>query len=178
MSDASTRVISSKNVYKAKLFDVNEVTLDENGRQVIHHIVKRDPTVVIFPVTKDDKIYLIRQYRYLLGKRSLEAVAGFIDEGETPMQAAKRELKEETGISANVWEHMITLDMSASVIDAKAHLFLAKDLELGESNPEKGEEDIELVLLPIQEAVQKIQTGEIHFAATSTGLLLIKNMMR
>ena len=178
MSSKTTDILSSKLVYKAQLFDVEEVKVKyQTGRMATHHVVRRHPTVIVFPVTDKKEIYLIKQYRYMFEQTTIEAVAGFIDPGETPMQAAKRELKEETGITAGSVEEIVKLDMSASVFDAKAHLFLARDLEFGEAQPEDGE-DIELIKMPLSEAIKKIVTGEIHISATVAGLLMIERLLK
>src|SRR6185437_7183126 len=110
--------------------------------------------------TDKKEMYLISQYRYTLKSNSLEAVAGFIDEGETPLQAAKRELKEETGMTASSWEEIGKLEIAGSVVRGQTYLFLARDLEIGEAEPEE-DEDITLLKMPIKEAVTKVFGGEI-----------------
>ncbi len=117
MSDANCEIISSKPVLSAKLFDVNQLTIQfSNGNTAVHHIVDRHPTVCVLPLTDKYEVYFVKQYRYLLQKVTLELMAGFINEKESPLAAAKRELAEETGIQAIQWEELVTADLSASVI--------------------------------------------------------------
>jgi len=178
MRDAKPDIISSKSVFKAKLFEVDELSIKyPTGRAVTHHLVKRDPTVVVFPITPKGEVYLVKQYRYMLKKITLEALAGFIDEGETPLQAAKRETKEEAGIQAGSWEEMIRMDMAGSVVDAPVHMFLAQDLEIGESAPEE-DEDIEVVKMSLKEALQNVFSGEITTSATIAGLLMLEKLLK
>src|SRR5260221_2059827 len=178
MSECNIDVISSKPILQAKLFSVEEYKIKlKNKREVIHTVAKRKPTITVFPLTDAHEVYLIHQYRYLLKATILEAVAGFINEGETPMQAAKRELKEETGIRAMSWGEIGRLGLSASVFKGETHIFLARDLELGIPEPEE-DEDIELVKLPLEKAVEKIFTGEIAIASSVAGLLMVEKLLK
>lgn len=170
------KILSQKIVLKAKLFDVKELKIKNNDRERVHHIAERHPTVSVFPVTQNLDIYLVSQYRYMLKKQTLEAMAGFIDKNETPLDAAKRELKEETGITANYWEKFAQIEMSASVFRSVAHLFLAKDLKEGVAHPEEGE-DVKLVKMSFEEALKKVMIGEINHAASMTGILLLDKLM-
>src|SRR5690348_13464057 len=97
------RVISQKTVFQAKLFHVEELTFEENGKTSFHHNVIRHSTVSVFPLTDSYEIYLISQYRSLYASILYEATAGFVNDKEDPLSAAKRELKEETGIIAKRW---------------------------------------------------------------------------
>lgn len=171
-------VISKKKVLKAKLFEVEELELSyPNGKTTSHLIAQRSPSVCVFPITKNFDIYLISQYRYLLGKETLEAVAGFIDEDETALKAARRELKEEAGIEASQLEEIARLNLSSSVFIIMSHLFLAKGLEVGRAMPEE-EEDIKLIKMSIKEAVKKVMSGEISDASTVSGILLLEVFRR
>lgn len=172
------KILSQKTVLKAKLFNVKELKIEfANGRQRIHHIAERKPTVSVFPVTDTQEIYLVSQYRYLLKKRSLEAMAGFVDNKETPLDAAKRELSEETGITANYWKELAEIEMAASVFRSVAHLYLAKDLKKGVAHPDEGEE-ISLIKISLDEAVRKVILGEINISATVIGILLLDKLKR
>lgn len=178
MSKCNIDGVKSKNILKAFAFDVEEYDISlTSGKEVIHTVVKRHSTVTALPVTDDGYVYLVKQYRYLFEKWMLEGVAGFVDEGESPLNAAKRELKEETGIVAGSWEEIAKLDLAASVIKAGVHVYLARDLEFGQAEPEEDEE-IELVKMPLKEAIEKIFQGEITLSATVTGLLMIEKLLK
>ncbi len=145
---------------------------------VIHHQVERLPTVDIFPLTDTYELCLVSECRPMLGKTILSVPAGFMDkENEIPLQTAKRELQEELGITANQWEKLQTVELGNSVIHAKAHFFLAKDLTFGAPSPEE-DERITLVKLPLSEAVQKVMAGEISGVCSMTGILLLDRLRR
>lgn len=177
MSD--TKVLSAKSVFQAKLFDVEEYHLHlPSGRNVTHHVAQRLPVVVIFPITNKNEIYLVSEYRYMLGKTILSAAAGFMDKGgEKPLDTAKREAKEELGITASQWEQFATVEMAASVFHGQAHLFLARDLQIGEMELEE-DEQIEVVKISLDEAVQKVMASEINNSATMIGILMLERMRK
>lgn len=169
---------TEKKVFSSSLFQVNSMQLVySNGDKVTHDIAIRKPTVAIFPLTDTYELYLIAQYRPLLKKVTLEAVAGFIDGKETSLQAAKRELQEETGITAMQWEMLTTIDLAASVFKAQSHLFLAKGLDLGKPHPDIHEE-IEIIKMPLSQAAQKVLTGEITLSSSIIGILLLEKLRK
>ena len=169
-------ILSAKTVFTANLFEVVEKEIQlENGKILTHHNVERHPTVIVFPITPTYEIYLIKEYRYLLGKTVLEACAGFMNPEEKALAAAKRELQEETGIVAGQWEKLTTIEMASSVIHSQSHLFLAKELEVGTPQPEE-DEIIEVVKLPLDEAVKKVMTGEISSSSTIIGIMMLDKL--
>lgn len=171
------KVVSTKTVYKSKFFKVEEQEIVlSNKKKLSYSIVKRDPVVVVIPITSDNEIFLVSQYRTLHRKQTLEAVAGHVDKGETPLEAAKRELKEEAGIEAMHWEEIAKMDVSGSIVQAEAHVFLARDLKIGEASPDD-EEDITLIKLPLEDAVKKVLSQEISTASSMTGILMLDKLL-
>src|SRR3990167_4972796 len=125
-------IISKKKIAGSGLLSFYEVNLQlPTGKIKTHFNAERVPTVSVFPVTEDNKICLISQYRYIFNRNMLESVAGTTDKGETPLSCAKRELKEEAGIIAHHWEELTKIDLAGSYIKAKVSIFLAKDLTFG-----------------------------------------------
>lgn len=170
------KLVSQKSVFKAKLFNVREVVFkNQKERQKFHHIAERDTVVSIFPLTDQYEIYLVSQYRYVLGKTVLEAPSGYVEKKETTIAAAKRELKEETGISVHQLEELARIDLASSVFRSKVHLFLAKGLEIGENDLDE-DEDIEVIKMPLELAVEKVMLGEINHAASMLGILLLDKL--
>lgn len=170
------KIISQKPVFKAKLFNVKEVIIEgEAGKRKLHHVAERVPIVSVFPLTDSYEIYLISEYRHMLQKTIIEAVAGHIEKGETAIAAAKRELAEEAGINAMQLEELARVEMSGSVFKSRTHIFLAKGLEFGEANLDEDEE-IELVKLPLTQAVEKVMTGEINHATSMIGILMLDKL--
>lgn len=170
------KIVSQKSVFKTKLFNVKEVVFEtKNGKKKIHHIAERASVVSVFPLTDQYEIYLISQYRYTLQKKVMEAVAGYVEGRETTVAAAKRELKEETGIETHQLEELARAEVAGSVFKGKIYLFLAKGLEIGEDKLEEDEE-IEIVKMPLESAVEKVMTGEINHSASMIGILLLDKL--
>lgn len=167
--------LQGKVVYSSKYFDVREELSDSN--KISYSTVYRKPIVIIFPITDDGEIYLISQYRRLFNEKILEAVAGHQDEGENALEGAKRELSEETGISAAKWENIFEFYSSGSVVKSAHQIFVARELELGVASPEN-DEDIKIVKLSIDEAMEKVLSGEIKTASTIIGLFLIERLFK
>lgn len=171
-------IISQKTVYKSELFNIVETKLLlDNDKKHIYHDVEVQPTVFIFPLTNENEIYLVREYRYLLKKTVFSAVAGFVKNGETSIQAAKRELKEEAGLIASHWEELLRMNTENSVVKSQKHLFLAQDIEIENKSSEE-DEDIEVIKIPLNEAVNKTISGEISGAGSIIGLLLLDKLKR
>lgn len=177
MSDTKqVKLLSRKQVYKAHIFEVSEdQLLFPGGFERTHHIVKRDPGAYVFPIDTDFNVYLVKQYRYLHDATTLESIAGLVDKDEESLDAAKRELKEEAGVTAKTWTKLGTFKPAGSMITWDQNLFLAQDLELGDQELEDTE-NIQVVKIPIDEAVKKIFEGEICVAPTATGILMIDKL--
>lgn len=170
------KIISQKPIFKAKLFDVKEIVFKNNaGAKKIHHLAQRDTVVTIFPLTDQYELYLVSQYRYILDKAVLEAPSGYMEKKETVIAAAKRELKEETGITAQQFEELARIDLASSAFKSKIHLFLAKGLEMGEPGLDEDEE-ISIVKMSLDQAVEKVMSGEINHAASMAGVLLLDKL--
>jgi 8-oxo-dGTP pyrophosphatase MutT (NUDIX family) len=99
-----------------------------NGRINDEYYVLEYPTWVhVLAITKDGDMLIIRQYRHGLGRTCFEIVAGCVEPGESPLDAAKRELAEETGYVSSDWKHLISIPSNATIADNTAHVFLARD---------------------------------------------------
>jgi len=171
-------LVSEKIVFSAEQFDVKETTLIfPPDIQKIHHNAYLRPIVVVFAITKEYEVYFVKQYRYLIQQETIEAVAGVVEKNESALRAAKRELKEETGIDAGQWELLRNIDMSTSFFRIPVSIFLAKDLEVRRSNPDETE-DIQIVKIPLVKAVEKIYTCEINSPATIIGILLVDKLKK
>lgn len=172
------KIVSQKSVFKAELFDVKEVEIENSvGKRKIHHEVERASVVSIFPLTDKFDIYLISQYRQMLKKTVLEAVAGYIKNNESTIAAAKRELKEEAGIEAEQLEEIARVQVAGSVFKGTVNLFLAKGLGIGDNNLDEDEE-IELVKMPLSVAVEKVMSGEINHSASMIGILMLDKLRK
>lgn len=169
------KILSQKPILQADLFSIVETTLDVKGKTHVHRNIFRPPVSLIFPLTDDGEIFLIKQYRYLHEETFLEEIAGHIDPGEEPLAAAKRELKEEAGMTAGKWSKFGEFVGTSSVVKSKIHLFVARDLSMGTSSPEEDEE-ITLVKMPLEEAVMHVLRGDIKNSIASLGILMLYTM--
>lgn len=171
------KVVSEETIFSTDKFIIKKSLLSINGAKRIYYDVWRNPVVTIFPLTEKNELYLISEYRYLFKKSVLGSVAGFMDKDESPLQAAKRELQEETGLKAKKWKDLGVVDLARSVLKSQVHFFLAQDISLGDSNPEDDEE-ISLVKIPLKDAVEKVINGQITTAASIIGILMIDKLQQ
>lgn len=133
--------------------------IQPDGRPGTYATIKFPAGVAVLPVDEDGTAYLTRQFRYALGTMNVEAVCGAIDD-EDPLEAAKRETKEEIGVEAEEWISLGKIQTDTSITNSTSHLFLAR--KLTHKKPEReGTEDIELLKIPLADAVEKVLSGEI-----------------
>jgi ADP-ribose pyrophosphatase len=133
-------------------------------------IVVHAPVAAVVAFDTDDRLTLVRQRRVAVDASLLELPAGFIHEGESPLDAARRELAEETGLRGGDWEEMADFFTSAGFTDERVHLFSATGLDPGDASPDDDEE-LELVRVRLADVPRLI--GEIRDAKTLIGLLLL-----
>ncbi|HEY9180036.1 MAG TPA: NUDIX hydrolase [Candidatus Baltobacteraceae bacterium] len=117
--------------------------------------------VIVFALTADRNVVLVRQYKHGIGKVLLELVAGAIDEGEEPQQTALRELAEETGYSAAAVEHVASFVTDPTNADTVAHLFFARDAYRSGEQKLDPTENIRVELAPASGLRKLIRSGEI-----------------
>lgn len=171
-----SKIVAKKEILKSKHFRVDHITVERNGKIFEKDLVERIPVVLILPYTKDNEVYLESQYRDALEKTSLEVVAGSMDHpDEDPLVTAKRELEEETGLTAATWKSLGVWNLSVNM-KAKIHLFLATDLTEGKPHLDD-DEIIDVVKMPLTKALAKIESGEIT-AASHIALLLLFDRLR
>jgi ADP-ribose pyrophosphatase len=148
-------------VFKGTFIEV----VRKDGREIVEH----GAAVAIVPLS-GGHVTLVRQQRVATGGRVLELPAGMLEEGEAPLESARRELREETGLHGGKWVEVAAFYTSPGFTDEKIHLFVATGLEEGEASPE-GAEDLELVRVPLDQVPSLIE--EIEDGKTLAGLLLL-----
>ncbi len=169
-------MISQKIIFQSKYFKVNQIVVERNGKKFVKEIVERNPFVVVLALTPKNEVYLVSQYRDALQKTSLEVVAGLIEPGETPAHAAKRELQEETGLIAQTVTPLITGNVSPNMVNI-CNIFVATDLISGQTQQDD-DEDIEVIKVPLSQAIKKIETGEISILSHVAALLLFDKLQK
>lgn len=171
------KVNSRKNLLSAKLFSVDELLVSYGEKQDIFHGVYVKSAVVVIPIAGNNEIFLTKQYRHIKNKVYLELPAGLIEDNEDPLAAAKRELKEEVGITAASWTKLPKVEIGSSIFDWDFNYFLARGLDLGEQKLDLSE-DIEIMKIPFENAIEKILAGEIIKLSTITGILLVNEYLK
>lgn len=153
--------------------------IDPGGTLTYYYQILRNDFVIVIPITNDKKhTYLIRQWRYPIRKNSWEYSAGSIDDGETPLQAAKRELLEETGISAKKWKKIKYSKSNNGLMAQGFNIYACFDLHIGEPNYEPGEADMILKKYSFKEVEKMIDKGLIFEAPTITAMYFIKKYLK
>jgi 8-oxo-dGTP pyrophosphatase MutT (NUDIX family) len=146
------------------------------GTQGIYGIVHfKNIAIGIIPIDEQGHTWLVKQHRYPLGQDSWEIPEGGSPEGETPIETAKRELEEEVGLKAAHWSELLTLHPSNSVTDELAIVFLAENLTAGKQALEDSE-DIEVLRLPLADAINMVMNGQITDAISVAALLKLSVM--
>jgi ADP-ribose pyrophosphatase len=155
----------SRTVYDGKLFDVTVERWGEHEREIVEH----PGAVAIVAVDADGTLTLVRQRREAARKHLLELPAGTLEDGESPLESAQRELEEETGLTGGTWRELAAFYTTPGFCRERMHVFAAEGVERGEASPEEDEE-LEIVHWRVDEISTRI--GEIEDAKTVAGLLL------
>lgn len=170
------RTVSSRTVYSGAILALRLDRVEmPGGRIVEREVVEHHGAVAVCALDDDGSVVLIRQYRHPLGERLLELPAGLLDvPGEDPLEAARRELAEETGLAARDWSVLVDVALSPGFTDETLRVYLARGLyDTHRPEPELEEADLELVRMPVSEAVRAALAGQIVNATAVAGLLAL-----
>lgn len=172
----SWKTLSSKVIYDNPWMTVLEdrVINPSGGQNDYGHIRFKTRAVAIVPIDDADNTWLVGQDRYTLGEYSWEVPMGGAPKDEDPMDAAKRELREETGLDAENWTELMRLHTSNSITDEEARVYVATGLHQGETDFEETE-NIEIRKLPLSEAIAMARSGAITDAISVAALLCLSH---
>lgn len=172
------KVWQSNRVFSGRLFDVFSDWVEiEEGQKIYREILKNHKEVsAIVPLENSGKVILVKQFRYPVGKEILEIPAGLVEEDESPLACARRELLEETAYQARNFKEIAAFYTTPGYSNELLHLFLATGLSKKEVEIDKREVS-EVVRLTLEEAIELFLKGEIVDAKTGLGLFLLYFLM-
>lgn len=177
----AVRVISSKTSFHGPVFSVMTDEVEEPGNvRARRDVIRHSGSIVILPLdesARTPRVLLERQFRYAAGIRMWELPAGRVDPGENNLAAAKRELLEETGYSASMWQKALYFFVSPGFLDESMTVYLARGLKKGVAQPEE-DERIAVRFFPLDQAVRMAMTGKIVDAKTIASLLWLEKKLR
>jgi ADP-ribose pyrophosphatase len=166
------KIKSSRKVYTCRLFSVTEdEAVDSKTKfEIKRSVVRHDGSAVMMAVDEKKRILLVRQYRLPAARYLWELPAGKVDEGETPLQAARRELIEETGYRARKWQKLSSFFPSPGYVGERMTIYLATELTAGTATP-MADERIEARWFTRRELADMIRSGKIEDGKTIIGFL-------
>ena len=166
--------ISSEQIFNGKIIKLRKDTvLLPNGKTAFREIVEHNGGICIAPLTKDDELIFVKQYRCPYGEILLELPAGKRENTEDTLEGAKRELKEETGATAGKIISLGQLYPTVAYCDEIIWLYLATELEFSEQKLDE-DEFLSVTKIPLDKACEMVLNGEIKDSKTQVAILKIK----
>ena len=175
-----TEVVTGREtIFEGKVLHVEKWAVTcPNGAPSFREVALHRGASAVVPVDEDGNVYLVRQYRVAPGKVLTEIPAGKLDyTGEDRLEAAKRELREETGFTADTWIHLTDLLTTPGFTNELISIYLAEGLKKGETDFDE-DEVIDLVKMPMTEAIALVRSGELNDSKTAVGLLLSETYLK
>lgn len=164
--------LQSEYAFKGRILNLRVDTVElPNGQTSTREVVEYTGAVAVVALDGQGNVILVRQFRYPVGRELVEIPAGKIDPDEDPLECAKRELAEETGYRAREWHNLLRFFSTPGFTSEYMHLFMAQGLETGDQAPDE-DEFVEVIKVPLSEAVGMVEQGDICDAKSIVGLLL------
>ena len=172
MSNLTEKQLSREEIFDGKVLHVVRDTVElPNGKPAEREVCLHIGAVAVIPITSDGKVIVEKQYRYPHSRVFLEIPAGKLDSrDEIPLEAAKRELREETGAIAEKYTYLGKLIPSPAVLSEVIHLYLAEDLYFAERELDE-DEFLDVTEIPLKELYQMVISGEIEDAKTQIAVM-------
>jgi 8-oxo-dGTP pyrophosphatase MutT (NUDIX family) len=173
------KTYSSKEIYSNPWITLTEhdVTNPGGGKSIYGKVHYKNLALGIIPLDEELNTWLVGQYRYTLDEYSWEIPMGGGPEGMDKLESAKRELKEETGISADKWTEIIKIHTSNSVTDEVGYAYLAEGLTEGQTSFEETEE-LEIKKLPLEDAIKMCDAGTITDSLSVAALYKLDRLLK
>ena len=171
------QIIEHSEVYRDPWLRVTcDNVIRPDGEPGTHSVVEIKPGVSVLAVDERQHVFLTEEFHYAVGRTTTETVSGGIEPGEQPQESAARELQEEIGLTARRWDHVATVDPLTASVTSPTQLFIARDLQQVETNPE-GTELIRRLRVPLAEAVKMVLDGRITHAPSCVLILLAERSL-
>lgn len=169
----------SQEIYKGKILNLFKDTVElPNGHFSTRETIRHVGAVAIVPLTEDGKVIVERQFRYPLDQVITEIPAGKLDsKSEDRLEAAKRELKEETGLTADRWTELGEYVPAAAYCDEVIMMYLAQDLHMGERNLDE-DEFLNVMTVSLDSLIEEIMQGKITDGKTQVALLKVDRLFK
>ncbi len=173
------KIVSTKSVYDNPWITVDEhqVINPRGGQGIYGKVGFKNKAIAIIPIDVDGNTWLVGQFRFTLDEYSWEVPMGGGPVELDPLESAKRELKEETGLTAGKWKNVMRLHTSNSVTDEEGFVYLAQDLKAGDTDFDETE-DLKIRKLPFKEVVSMVLNGEITDAISVAGILRVNILLK
>ncbi len=159
-------VLKDTKVYETPIFSLHQVEVlpDKETTPKPFYVIQAPEWINVMALTESNEVVLVEQYRFGVDESTLEIPGGMVDAGESPLEAAKRELLEETGFSSDNWEFMGKTSANPAIFNNYAHLYIAKNCRKTAPQQTDGTEDIAIHILPINDFLNLVKDGTVHHA--------------
>lgn len=166
--------LKSERMYEGAILNLRRDTVTAPKGQALREVIEHNGAVAIVPLTKDNKVVMVKQFRYPIGKTVLEIPAGKMEEGETDtLETAKRELREETGYSARNFRYLGRISPSVAYTEEVIHLYAATGLTKGETDFDE-DEAIDILEYAFETIYSLAARGKLIDAKTIAAIFMAK----
>lgn len=178
MNKGPWKITERTQIYKNPWMTIIEdKVIQPDGKKGIYGTADIKAGAAVIPIDEQGNVYLIDEFRYAIGRRTIKAAGGAVEENEPPLNAAKRELSEELGLEAKEWIDLGHAEPITSMINSPQYLFLARKLTNGKTNHDSTEV-IKTIKMPLNDAVKKVMSGEIIDAIACILILKAKEILK
>ncbi len=173
--DLIETTVTSELIFDGKIVQLYRDTVRlPDGAETFREVVRHLGAVAVLPLTDDGEVIFVKQYRYPFSQVLTEIPAGKLDSpDEDPVEAAMRELREETGVTCEKLTYIGDIYPSVAILDEVIHMYCAQGLSYGQSTPDEGE-FLNVLRIPIDEAFEMVLSGEIKDSKTQAAILKVK----
>jgi 8-oxo-dGTP pyrophosphatase MutT (NUDIX family) len=172
------KVLSTRKAYENPWLSVREDrVIRPGGKEGYFGIVEMKAGSSVLALTPQNEVYLVKEYKYGIERDSIEVMSGALEENEIPLEAAKRELKEELGLEADEWIDLGVVDPFTTAVRSPNYLFIAMGVREGERSPDEGEV-LEIIKTPLSNAIDMVMRSEITHAASCVLILKAERYLR